>query len=80
MVGGYDEDLHHHHACVVILRLSTAATSVLLFIPRVIYERGEPWRNDVDWGKKVFFPPERSSAIPPAEPPSSKSGGSGRSK
>jgi hypothetical protein len=32
----------------------------LLFIPHVIYERGEPWRNDADRTKLVTRAPELS--------------------
>jgi hypothetical protein len=31
-----------------------------LFIPDVIYEHGEPWRNDADKGKLTILPPELS--------------------
>jgi hypothetical protein len=30
----------------------------VLFIPKVIYEYGEPWWNDVDRGKLSICPPE----------------------
>jgi hypothetical protein len=32
----------------------------LLFIPQVIYEHGEPWRNDIDSRILLFSPPELS--------------------
>jgi hypothetical protein len=54
--------------------------TVLLFIPQVINEHGEPWWNDVDGGRLLIRPLERSLAIQPAEPSSSKSGRFGRSK
>jgi len=32
----------------------------ILFVPQVIYEHGEPWRNEVDRGKPLISPPELS--------------------
>jgi hypothetical protein len=49
-----------------------------VFISLVIF--GELWWNDVDRGQLMIRPPERSLAIPPAEPSSSKSRGSGEKK
>jgi hypothetical protein len=48
-----------------------------LFIPQVIYEHEETWWNDIDRGKLLIRPPERSPALLPAEPSSSKLGGGG---
>jgi hypothetical protein len=29
-----------------------------LFIPQETYKHGEPWCNDIDWGKLLIRPPE----------------------
>jgi hypothetical protein len=31
-----------------------------LFTPKVIYEHGEPWWNDIDRRKFLIFPPQLS--------------------
>jgi hypothetical protein len=52
-----------------------AATNGLLFISQVIYEHGEPWWNDINRENLLIRPPEHSLSIIPAEPSSSKLGG-----
>jgi hypothetical protein len=32
----------------------------LLFIPQIIYENGEQWWNNIDWGKLLIRPHELS--------------------
>jgi hypothetical protein len=43
-----DDDYDHDHDHVAGVRLRP--TTCLLFIPQVIYEHSEPWRNDLDKG------------------------------
>jgi hypothetical protein len=33
---------------------------IILFIPRMIYEYGEPWWNDISMGRLLIRPPEIS--------------------
>jgi hypothetical protein len=68
---------NHDYADGVTLRPWTAATNGPIFNPQVMYEHWEPWWNDIDRGK-LFRPTERSLTILPAEPSSSKSGGTWR--
>jgi hypothetical protein len=68
---------HDDYADGVRLRPWTAATNGPIFNPQVMYEHWEPWWNDIDRGK-LFRPTERSLTILPAEPSSSKSGGTWR--
>jgi hypothetical protein len=49
-----------------------------LFIPRMIYEHGDPWQNDID--RVNWFIHQISLAFLPVESSSSKSGGTWRIK
>jgi hypothetical protein len=69
----------HHHANGVRLCLWTEATKPIVHPPDDIWA----WRtmvDDVNWGKVPIHPPGCSPAIPPAQPSSSKSGGSEQRK